>query len=195
MKRHWLFLLAGLSVFTLSASSQDKEKAKKEERVPAPTGDGVVKNPNLRFEESGKDLLVKLWIEGPAVRQVVLTEYQVFDGRPSWDEPPIGVEKPRRPPHVELRYLVLINRDLPGFQEPGLMMVPTPPEIRKLQRNEVVWRLPNFRDWDFKREDAAFYVHETRCDASSEQLKQAIPRIQKTIELWETRLKNAGPPP
>jgi hypothetical protein len=196
MKCRWLLLLAVMSLFTVSASSQDKTKDKNDDRTPPPPNDGGIKNPiNLRFIEDGKDLLVKMWIEGPAARQIILTESQVFDGRASWDEPPIGVEKPRRPPHVELRYLVLVNRDLPGFIEPGLMMVPTPQFVREKERNEVVWRLRNFRDWDFKREDAAFYVHATRYDATSDQLKQAIPRIKQTIDAHETRLKNAGPPP
>lgn len=192
MKRPSFLLMVVISLFAVSASSQDK----KDDRTPPPTSEAGIKNPtDLRFAEDGKDLLVKLWIEGPAARQIILTESQVFDGRASWDEPPIGVEKPRRSPHVELRYLVLVNRDLPGFIEPGLMMVQTPQFVREKERNEVIWRLRNFRDWDFKREDAAFYVRATGYDASSDQLKQAIPRIKQTIDVYETGMKNAGPPP
>jgi hypothetical protein len=128
-------------------------------------------------------------IEGPAVRQVVLTDYTVYDGKPAWDEPPIGVDKPRRPPKVELRYLVLINRDLPGFVEKGVMSVPTPPEVRREQRQEVIWRLSNFRAWGFRREDATFTVQASRYEASSEQLRQAVPRIKQTLDAQDEKSK------
>ena len=94
---------------------------------------------------------------------------------------------------MALRYLVLINRDLPGFVE-GLMTVPTPPEVRRQQRQEVIWRLPNFRDWGFRREDATFTVQESRFEASSEQLRQALPKIKKTVEDWEEKTKGVSPP-
>ena len=185
MKRPWLLLLVVASLLASSGSSQER----KEGRTAAPSAEGAPKEPDLRFTEEGKDLLVSLLIEGPAARQVVLTDYSIDDGRPAWDEPPIGVDKPRRPPKVELRYLVLINRDLPGFVDKGLMSIPTPLEVRKQQRQEVVWRLSNFRGFGFRREDAKFRVTASNFEAKSEQLQRAIPRIKQTIDAWEEGLK------
>jgi hypothetical protein len=126
---------------------------------------------------------------------VVLTDYTIYDGTPAWDEPPIGVDKPRRPPRVELRYLVLVNRDLPGFVEKGIMSVPTSPEVRKEQRNEVIWRLSNFRAYGFRREDATFTVEASRYEASSEQLRQAVARIKQMLDAWDARPKGGTSAP
>jgi hypothetical protein len=135
-------------------------------------------------------------IEGPAARQVVVTDYTIDDGKPRLDEPPIGVDKPRRPPRVVLRYLVIINRNLPGFVDGGLIAIPTPPEVRRAQRQEVTWRLPNFRNWDFQKEDATFRVEETRFEAWSEQLRQAWPKIKKTVDEWDRQVEEwKGPVP
>jgi hypothetical protein len=191
MKRRYLLLLAVASLLVSPAPSQER----KEERAAASSANATAKGPDLRFTEDGMDLLVHLMIEGPANRQVVLTDFTIDDGTPAWDQPPIGVEKPRRPPQIALRYLVLVNRDLPGFMEKGLMTVPTPPEVRRKQRQEVIWRLPNFRRWGFRREDATFTVQASRFEASSEQLRQALPRIKQTIEAWEERTKGGTSAP
>jgi hypothetical protein len=76
-------------------------------------------------------------------------------------------------------------------------MVPTPPEVRRQQRQEVIWRLPNFRQWDFRRQDATFHVEATRFAASSAQLRDALPKIKKTIDERDRRLQDAKrqPPP
>jgi hypothetical protein len=191
MKSCWLTLLAAMSLLAATALSQDRKDGPK----AVPPAVGSVAGSDLRFTEDGKDLLVHLTIEGPAARQVVLSEYTIDDGTPPWDEPPIGVEKPRRPPRVALRYLVLVNRDLPGFMEKGLMMVPTPPEVRKQQRQEVVWRLPNYRNWGFRKEDTTFTVEASKFEASSEQLRQALPKIKQTIDAWDERLKGGSKAP
>jgi hypothetical protein len=190
MKNCWLILLAALSLLAATALSQDRKAGP---TVPPPPG--AATGSDLRFTEDGSDLLAKLTIEGPAVRQVVLTDYTIFDGTPAWDEPPIGVEKPRRPPHVHLRYLVLVNRDLPGFIEKGLMSVPTPPEVRKQQSQEVIWRMTNYRNWGFRREDATFTVEASRYEASSEQLRQALPKIKQTINVWDQSRKGGSKAP
>jgi hypothetical protein len=185
MKRRWLLLLAVASLLAVTAPSQQRRR--KEDRPPAPSASGTARGPDLRFTQDGKDLVVHLLIEGPAVRQVVLTDYTIDDGKPGWDEPPIGVDKPRRPPKVALRYLVLVNRDLPGFVDKGLMMVPTPPAVRRQQRQEVIWRLPNYRGWGFRKEDATFTVEASRFEASAEQLRQALPRIKQTVDPWDQK--------
>jgi hypothetical protein len=184
-----LVLLAVASLLAATALSQNRKEDRKA------SADGTTKGPDLRFTEDGKDLLVHLMVEGPAARQVVLTDYTIYDGTPAWDEPPIGVEKPRRPPKVELRYLVLINRNLPGFVEKGLMSVPTPPEVRRQQRQEVIWRLPNFRGWGFRKEDATFTVQGSSFEASSEQLRQALPRIKQTVDASEKKSKGGTSAP
>jgi hypothetical protein len=190
MKSCRLLLAAAMSLLDATALSQDLRAG-----PTVPPAPGAATGSDLRFTEDGKDLLAKLMIEGPAVRQVVLTDYTIFDGTPAWDEPPIGVEKPRRPPRVELRYLVLVNRDLPGFIEKGLMSVPTPPEVRKQQRQEVVWRLPNYKHWGFRREDATFTVEAAKFEASSEQLRQALPKIKQTIDVWDQSRKGGSKAP
>ena len=149
----------------------------------------------LRFKEDGDDLIVQITIEGPANRQVVMTNYQIDDGSAPWDQPPIGVDKPRRgPPSVELRYLVLINSDLPGYTERGLMTPPTPPEVRVKGRQEVTWRLPQYRKLGFRREDAIFRVVRTEFSASSRELRAMLPQVQKTIDEADGRFKNIAPP-
>ena len=150
------------------------------------------KGPDLQFKEDGDDLIVSHKVEGPASRQVIVTNSQVFDGRAHWSEPPIGVEKPRRKPSVYLRCTVLINSDLPGFQDGGLMTPPTPPFIRLQQRHEVTWRLVKFLKLDFKKEDASWHVEEQRLALSSDQWREAMPKIQKTIDADDARRK-AGP--
>jgi hypothetical protein len=191
MKRRWFLLLAVAGLLVAAAPSQERNG----DRTAASPANGAAKEPDLRFTEDGKDLLVHLMIEGPAVRQVVLTDYTIDDGTPAWDEPPIGVDKPRRPPRVALRYLVLINRNLPGFVDRGLMMVPTPPEVRRRQRQEVIWRLPNYRGWGFRKEDATFTVEASRFETSSEQLRQALPRIKQTVDAWEEKSRGGSSAP
>jgi hypothetical protein len=191
MKRRWLLLLAVASLLAGTAPSQERKEA----RTAGDAARDTPKGPDLRFTEDGKDLLVHLMIEGPAVRQVVLTDYTVYDGKPAWDEPPIGVDKPRRQPQVELRYLILVNRNLPGFVDKGLMRVPTPPEARRQQRQEVIWRLTNFRSWDFRKEDARFTVQGSRFETSAEQLRQALPRIKQAVDAWETKSTTGSPAP
>jgi hypothetical protein len=185
MKCRWLLLVAMAIVLAAAAPLPQR----KEDRTAASSANAAAKGPDLRFTVAGKDLLVHLMIEGPAIRQVVLTDYTIDDGTPAWDEPPIGVDKPRRPPRVALRYLVLVNRDLPGFMERGLMAVPTPPELRSQQRQEVIWRLPNFRAWGFRREDATFTVQGSRFEASSQQLRQALPGLEGTVDAAEKKSK------
>jgi hypothetical protein len=189
MKSRWFLLLAMAILLTPIAPSQEK----KDDRIPAPCA--PAKGPDLRFTEDGKDLLVSLMIEGPAARQIVLTDYTIFDGKSAWDEPPIGVEKPRRPPKVELRYLVLINRNLPGFMEKGLMSLPTPQAERQKQRQEVVWRLSNFRGYDIRKEDTTFSVSGSAFEAWSEELKKAIPAIKQTVDKAEEKPKGGGKAP
>lgn len=191
MTRRWLLPLAVLGLLVPSGPSQEK---KDRPPPPPPAPGAAAKGPDLRFAEEGTDLVVRLTIEGPAVRQTILTDFTIFDGTPSWDEPPIGVTKPKRPPRVELRYLVLINKDLPGFINGGLMMVPTPEFVRKQQANEVVWRLPNYKNWGFRREEATFSVDATTFEAYSGQLKQAIPRMKQTIDTAAERSKGGKAP-
>jgi hypothetical protein len=191
MKRRLLLLLAVASLLLATAPSQGE----KEDRTATSSASDTAKGPDLRFTEDGKDLLVHLMIEGPAVRQVVLTDYKVYDGKPAWGERPIGVEKPRRPPRVELRYLVLVNRNLPGFMEKGLMSIPTPEEERKKERQEVIWHLTNFRSLDFRKEDATFTVQASRFEISEEQLRQALPRIKEKVDGWSEKSKEKGAAP
>jgi hypothetical protein len=161
---------------------------------PGPPGKAGT-GPKLQFKEDGDDLVVQITIEGPANRQVVLTDYQIDDGSAPWDQPPIGVEKPRRgPPSVELRFLVLINSDLPGFHNGGLITPPTPPDVRAKGRQDVTWRLPNYRNWGFRREDANFRVVRTEFSAPSRDLRAMLPKVQKTIDEADRRLKNVTPP-
>ena len=174
-----------LSAATAFAQSSDGQQLKP---PPAIEPD----KPQLRFTTDGDDLLVHLTIEGPAYRQAIITDYTVDDGRPGWDEPPIGVEKPRRPPRVELRYLVLVNQSLPGFDDGGLMSVPTPASERKKHQQEVVWRLINFHKNDFRKEDATFHVHRTRFAANSKQLQEALPKIKATNDEVEKRQAEAA---
>jgi hypothetical protein len=165
--------------------------------TPADTWPGIGPIPaaQLQFSEKEGTLTVKLTIEGPASRQIVLTDARIDDGTPAWDEPPIGVAKPRRgPPQVYLRYLVLVNHDLPGFQDKGLMTLPTPPEIRKAGRQDVVWNFPNYRHWGFKKDDAKFHVSGVQFEAGSEQLKAAMATMQKTISEAARNRTNAPAP-
>jgi hypothetical protein len=189
MKLRGLLLLAVAGLLATTAPSEEKKK--EGGSSDGPRAKAAKKGPDLEFTEDGEDLVVRLMIEGPKARQVVLTDCQVFSGKPNWDEPPIGVEKPRRPPRVELRYLVLINKDLPGFRE-GLMAVPTAPEVRREQRQEVVWRFENYRKWDFRREDATFTVQALEFDAWSEELAQALPRIKRTVDAVNEKKKKKG---
>jgi hypothetical protein len=191
MTRCFLFVPAVSFLFATVVPAQES----KMETAVRCTAHGAAKGPEIRFAVVGKDLVVRIVIEGPANRQIVLTDFTIDDGTPAWDEPPIGVTKPRRPPRVTLRYLVLINRDLPGFMDKGLMMVPTPPEIRRQQRQEVAWRLPNYPAWGFRREDATFTIQASSFDVSSEQLRQAIPRMKQTIAANDERLKGNGSAP
>lgn len=190
MNRIGFCALAALSLLMTSATPQDRKEEGKFVFRQNPDGKG----PDLRFKEDGQDLLVQLTIEGPAARQVIVTDHSIFDGTPPWDEPPIGVEKPRRPPQVWLRYFVMVNSDLPGFMEKGLMTVPTPEFIREKQRNEVIWRLRNYKNWGFRKEEATFFVESGRFEASSEQWREAIPQLKKTIDAAEARLKDAKAP-
>src|SRR5262249_24093406 len=161
--------------------------------VPPPAEQKAkAKGPDPQFKVDGKDLVVSLMIEGPAVRQVVLTDFRIDDGKPTWEEEILGRKPVPRPPSGSLRYCVIVNHDLPGFMDRGLMMVPTPESVRKQQRQEVTWRLPNYRAWGFRKEDATFSVEVTRFETSSEQLRQALPKIKKTIDDADQRLKGKG---
>ena len=186
MKRRSLLLLAVTSLLAVTALSQDRQ-GRKEDRTATFRARDKANGPDLQFEVDGSDLLVRLMIEGPASRQAVLTDFTIDNGIPAWDEPPIGVDKPRRPPRVVLRYLVIINRNLLGFVDPGPMAVPTPPAVRRKQRQEVTWRLPNFRNWSFQKEDATFRVDAMRFEARSEQLRKLWPRIKTTVDAWDKR--------
>ncbi len=182
MPRRWWIMLAVLALIgsaTLQATTTATPPAAP---TAAPPAEGQPKKPDLQFTELDQDLLVKMWIDGPATRQVVLTHFNIDDGKAAWDEPPIGVEKPRRQPRVILRYLVLINAELPGFAESGPLTPPTPPEERRKQRQEVAWRLPNIRQWDFHRNDAAFHVEGSTFTVAPEQLRQALPTLRKWVE-------------
>jgi hypothetical protein len=167
--------------------------AARPQTLPGPPP-GPAKAPDLQFKEEGDDLVVRHLIEGPAARQVVVADYTVNDGRAAWDEPPIGVEKPRRKPSVHLVATVLINRDLPGFIDKGLMNVPTPHEERMRQRHEVTWRLVGFLKRDFKKEDATWTVEERRLSLYSSQWREALPKLQKTIDEADARRKAGGAP-
>jgi hypothetical protein len=188
MKRRCLTLLAVMSLLAATARSQDGKKGRE---AASPAG-GPAKGPDLRFTEEGADLIVSLMIEGPAARQVVLTDYSVDNGRPrtpSFEEELYSQVRDRRPPPQEsprrpsvwLGYLVIVDTDFPGFSDGGLMAAPTPLEERVRQRQEVKWRLSGFRDWGFRREDATFRVEATRFETSSEQLRQALPQIKKLV--------------
>lgn len=180
-----------LVIVLLAGTVQSEEPAP--EIPPALLAGGHYKSSDLQFIVEGKDLLIRLVVEGPAARQAVLTDYTIFDGTPPWDEPPIGVTKPRRQPRIELRCLVLVNESLPGFIDKGLLNVPTPQEERQRQAQEVIWRLPNYENWGFRREEAVISVEVTRFAASSEQLRNVLPRIKQTIE--EAERVHSGPAP
>ncbi len=188
MKDRSFLLPVVISLLVAPALSQER----KEDRTAASAAAGKAKDADLQFTEDGKDLLVRLMIEGPAVRQAVLTDYTIHDGKPGWDEPPIGVDKPRRTPQVVLRYLVIINRNLPGFIDGGPMAVPTPAAVRNKQRQEVTWRLTNFRNCDFQKEDATFRVEATRFEASPEQLRQVCPKIEKMVVEWDRQVEKTN---
>lgn len=163
------------------------------EAPPTPLGSSQASE--LQFERDGKDLLVHMMIEGPANRQAVLTEYSFDDGMPAWDEPPIGVTKPRRgPPHVHLSYLVLVNGDLPGYHGKSTMTPPTPESVRREGRQKVTWRLAGFENWSVRQEDIEFGVGGSEFITSSEQLKDAITKLQKTIDEANERFKEIVPP-
>jgi hypothetical protein len=160
------------------------------------SGDGDTKpeENELNFQRDGEDLIVTLMIEGPAARQVVLTNHWIDDRRPSIDEiivrdlsdaPP----KTPGPPHVTLRYCVIVNSDLPGFVDGGLLSVPTPREERFRQRQEVQWRLRSFG-----KGKATFTVDATRFETSSEQLREAWPKLKKLVEQHEKAIRGLKPP-
>jgi hypothetical protein len=201
--RCWL-PLAVISLLAATALSQDGKK----QRGTATSAGGEAKGPDLRFAEDGADLLVSLMIEGPASRQVVLTDYNFDDGRPRGEETPSFEEtlyhpesRDRRPPPEErprpprawLRYCLIIARDLPGFSGGGLLTPRTPPEVRMRERHEVKWRLLGFRNSGVRREDVTFSVEPTRVETSSEQLRRALPKIKKIVEDGD-RLRRMPPP-
>jgi hypothetical protein len=200
MKLRPLLLVAVAGLLATTAPSQDKKEGKADppsERSPAKVSRKEYEW-DLQFTEDGKDLVVRLMIEGPKARQVILTNYRIDDGQVPWDAPDF-VDRTPHPPRVELRFLVLTNRDLPGFRGGDRMEPRELPEVRKQQRSEVVWRLPNYRNWGFRRQDATFAVEPLYFDASSEDLRQALPRFKRTIDAAEERKKELdkihhGPP-
>lgn len=184
MPRRWVLLLL---MITLPAAAQSPAP-----KTP-PDGDKP-KGLGLQFTPDGNDLLVRMLIEGPAEGQVVLTHYRIDDGRPRWDEPPIGVAKPRGTPRIYLHYLVIHNLEGPHFSDGGLMTPPTPEDVRKKHRHPVTWRLKNFKQHDFRHEDATYHIQAQGFEVWSDQLREALPQIQKTLTEMEKRRQNLKVP-
>ena len=151
----------------------------------------------LQFAEDGKDLLVSLTVLGPANRQVVLTDYLIWNGRPDPLAYIHGGDTTTHPPMVRLNYLEIVNRDLPDFD--WSLMAPGPSiEERRRRQQTISWRLKNFRNYNFERKDVTFRVKGTKFMARTVQLRKLLPGLKELIEKREERVKRAlksGKPP
>ena len=110
---------------------------------------------------------------------------------------PLNAEKQRRP-LVILRCYVLVNSSLPGYTEHDLQGVPSPSiEERVRQRQEVSWRVSRKKDSIyglFRKEDVDWRFEEVRIEVTSDEWRDTIPKLQKTIAENDARLRSKGQP-